>query len=123
MREQLREIDGERRRFTARVERFGTKRAFRGPPLETVLLVDVRDASGAARADHLWMTVGERLRRLDLRPGDRVAFDGRVDAYVKGYRGRDEDHAAERPPEVDYRISRPTKLEKVGADARQAPLC
>lgn len=111
MREALARRVGARGRYTATVSRFGTKRAYRGPRLTTVLLVDVRDATGHVVTDHLWITVGKTVERLRLASGDTVAFDARVTPYVKGYRGRREDE--DRPPmSVDYRLSNPTKLVK-----------
>ena len=109
MREEFARREGARGRYTARVSRFGTKRAYRGPRLVTVLLVDVKDATGAVVTDHLWLTIGKTLERLHLAPGHTLAFDARVTPYVKGYRGRRYD---DEPPSVDYRLSNPTRFVK-----------
>ncbi|HEY2533297.1 MAG TPA: hypothetical protein VGJ20_36090, partial [Xanthobacteraceae bacterium] len=61
----------------ARVERFGEKSAFRGPPLKTLLLRDVADDStGQHLTEHLWMTAGKWS--ADIREGDIISFDARV---------------------------------------------
>ena len=107
-REKLAAIDGQRMRFTATVERFGTKRAFRGPDLATILLRDVRRAdSNQIVTDHLWFTQGRWSAAL--RAGQRFAFDARVDTYIKGYRGYRDIY--DRPPELDWHLTRPTRVE------------
>jgi hypothetical protein len=110
----------QRHTYQGRVERFGTKPAYRGPPQTTVLLVEVCDAAGRQVTDHLWLTVGKRLAALQLQPGDLVQFDARVTTYTKGYKGRRE---GGKPLSRDYRLSYPTNLRKVPATAAtQAPL-
>ena len=49
----------------------------------------------------------------DLSPGDVVEFCARVSAYEKGYKGHKDD-VLNRPIERDYRLSRPTKIKKIG---------
>ncbi len=44
IRKQLKAINGQRLRFMATVDRFGEKSAFRGAPMPTILLKDVRIA-------------------------------------------------------------------------------
>ena len=38
MKQGMRQLDGQRIRFTATIERFGEKSAFKGPPIPTILL-------------------------------------------------------------------------------------
>lgn len=99
---------GNRFRCRATVERFGTKRAYKGPPIPTILLRDVSDVRlGTALTDHLWFTQGKWSERLS--PGDTFEFDGRVGPYTKGYRGRRDDD--DMPPiSRDWRLERPTKV-------------
>lgn len=106
-RESLRVLNGQRERFQARVERFGTKTAYRGPDQRTVLLRDValRDTAEVV-TEHVWFTVGKWSERL--KEGDVIAFDARVGEYIKGYRGRREDVYS--PISIDYRLQRPTKV-------------
>ncbi len=54
MRELLKNLDGRRITVTAKVERFGSKTAFKGPPLKTILLTDLRGTANEVLADHLW---------------------------------------------------------------------
>jgi len=47
----LKSRDGQRFRIRARIERFGQKSAFHGPPVKTLLLRDVVDDNNRAAAD------------------------------------------------------------------------
>jgi hypothetical protein len=115
MRDKLKEIDGKRLRVRATFERFGTKTAFKGPPLETILLKDVAcAATGACLTEHLWFTSGKTWRALGLTPGAVVEFDARVSEYLKGYKGRRDDVC--KPLELDYRLERPTKARLVQSE-------
>ena len=107
MREKLRLLNGQRIRVTARIERFGEKPAFRGPPIKTILLRRVVYGEQEV-TDHLWMTAGKWSE--GLQPGHIVAFNARVTIYAKGYKGRRED-VWDAPIERDYRLSRPTKVQ------------
>jgi hypothetical protein len=115
VREELKQRDGKRGRFTGTVKRFGKKPAYKGAPLDTLLLVDLRDEAGTEVTDHLWFVVRKQLKELNLQPGDKIEFTARVTTYIKGYRGRREDdwdrHTA---VSVDYRLSHPTQFKKVG---------
>lgn len=109
MREELAKQEGRRMLYRARVGRFGSKPAYRGPAVPTILLRDVRDSQGNVVADHLWFMLGKSFSRLDLEAGDVVEFTARAEPYWKGYRGRyDEDS----PRERDYRLSYPTRVRK-----------
>lgn len=92
------------------VVRFGTKSAFRGPDLRTVLFANVvRCDTGATVTDHIWFTVGITLDRLALNPGDYVEFDARVTVYRKGLYH----------DEFDFRLSRPTAFAVTRAPVRE----
>lgn len=109
MRVNLAKHAGFRGGFTGTLERFGTKRAYKGPPLVTVLLCDLKFESGEEACDHLWFTQGKQFAALNAKPGDVVAFDGRITPYEKGYKGyRDDFDAA--PVETDYRLSHPNRF-------------
>lgn len=111
MRKELKQIGSEERQlFTATFERFGIKNGYVGPT-QTVLLVNIMDASGKILTDHLWFNMTKGFRNLNLQKGDRVSFMGRVKKYEKGYFGRREDVYV--PHSVDYKISRPTKVKKL----------
>jgi len=110
----LKEHKGKRLRFTGVFERYGSKRAYRGPDLRTVLLVDVRLVdTGQIVTDHLWFTETKGLSRLErgLEPGDTLTFDARVETYKKGYQGRRAKEWGEDWTETDYRLKWPTKWE------------
>jgi hypothetical protein len=114
MREALKEREGKRGRFTGTVKRFGTKPAYKGPPIVTLLLVDVRDEADTLVTDHLWFVVRKQLKDLNAQPGDKIEFVARVKPYVKGYRGRREDYDLP-PVSLDYKLSHGTQFKKVGS--------
>jgi hypothetical protein len=111
MRKELKKLHGQRLRFRGVVEKFGTKAAFKGPPLPTILLKDVvLMTTGQIVTDHIWFTVGKTLDSLCLMPGDIVEFDARVEEYWKGYVNH-RHFIDERT--LDYKLTRPTKFTKV----------
>jgi hypothetical protein len=100
MRKALKKLDGQRIRFSGRVERFGTKDGFTGIE-PTVLLKHVKLVEdGMKLTDHVWINKG--LQWANVQIGDVVAFDARVDSYLKGYWDN---------KSIDYRLTRPTKVE------------
>lgn len=116
MREKFKSCEGVRAAFTAEFVRFGSKTAYKGPDLVTLLFKDVRNEQGVVMTDHLWFTTCGQWIALDLKPGDKVAFDARVRSYRKGYEGRGED-GYEGYQETDYKLSHPTKARKLGVQA------
>lgn len=108
MRKKLRNMNGQRMRFTATVERFGEKSSFRGPPAKTVLLGNVCVAGDESIVtDHIWFTKGKSWDATVA--GCTVEFDARVTKYEKGYKGNREVYDS--PITIDYRLERPTKVE------------
>ena len=106
-RKELEKRDGTRFRCRAVVDGFGTKTAFRGPPVQTILLCNVVDAdTGALLTDHLWFTKGKWS--AGLAAGDIFEFEARAADYIKGYQGRRDDVYA--PVSRDWRLQRPTKV-------------
>jgi len=77
----LAEHIGQRVTYTANVARFG-KRPRLNRMERTVMFIDVADDTGIV-ADHLWLSVGHRLERLNLHVGDRVQFTARVKTYCR----------------------------------------
>jgi hypothetical protein len=114
MREELQKREGKRGTFTGTVKRFGSKPAYRGPALVTMLLVDVCDESGAVVTDHLWFVVRKQLAELNLQPGDKIHFTARVRRYIKGYRGRRDDYDLP-PVSRDFKLSHPAQIKKVSS--------
>lgn len=106
-RSELAQRHGQRTTFRGTFVRFGQKSGWYGPT-KTILMTDIVDSHGAPMCDHLWFTITEEFRALDLHPGDVVQFDGRITIYKKGYRGRGGDDLT-----TDYRLSRPTRTSKV----------
>ena len=115
MRSELAQWEGRRREFQGVFVRFGSKSGFKHP-LTTILLKDIINVrTGQVVTDHAWFTLGKGFERLTLQKDDVVRFWARVSKYVKGYKGRRED--VDKPLELDYRLSFPTKLRKVAAKA------
>lgn len=106
MREELKVIDGVRKSFTGKIERYGGK----GGSKFTVLLVDVRHTNGDFVTDHLWFNLTKGFKSLRLQPGERVQFDARVKPYEKGYKGR---KAIDKPISSDYKLSHPSKIRRL----------
>lgn len=108
MRSELEKLNGERKRFRAVIEEFGTGRGPRRT--ETVLLVDVcrTDDPTAVVADHVWFKKTAAFQAVAL--GDVIEFDANVEPYEKGYQnfrlGIDE-------TTIDYRLSKPANVEIV----------
>ena len=114
MREKLQKREGKRLKFSGKFERFGSKTGWKGFPEITVLLRDIRDSNGKEVADHLWMNYTKGFQKLgELTQGDVIEFYARVKKYVKGYRGYREELQWERPTEIDYKLSHPTKFRRV----------
>lgn len=108
---ELEQRDGCRFLCRAVVERFGTKPAYRGPAIETILLRNVVEAkTGVVLTDHLWFATGKWSQ--GLKAGDRIAFEARSASYLKGYRGRRED-VYDAPVRQDWRLQRPTQVRVV----------
>lgn len=116
MREKLQERDGRRGTFTATFSRFGTKAAYKGPPIITLLFIDVRDSTEKTVADHIWFKTALCWQRADLKPGELVQFDARVRAYWKGYQGDDEGRTK------DYGLSFPNNVHVPARHSEQTDL-
>jgi hypothetical protein len=119
MRKALANQNERRARFRGTFVRYGKKPAFRGPDLTTILLKDITDVgSGSVVCDHLWFNQTKGFASLGpLQEGDVLEFDARVKSYVKGYFGHREDVC--KLPELDYRLSHPTKVIRVMATERR----
>ena len=114
MRKELKKYTGQRLRFTATVEKYGSKRNWNGFPEETILFKEVKFLeTGQLATDHIWFTVGKTIKESNLSVGDRVQFDARVKPYVKGYVNYnvfvDERRA-------DLKLSNPAKFLKIPDD-------
>jgi hypothetical protein len=106
----LRAKEGVRSLYTGEFVRTGIKHGYMGYVV-TVLLKDVRDESGKIVTDHLWFNMTNGFSQANLQACDVVEFRGRVEKYVKGYKGWRDDVC--KPIEEDYRQSFPTKVRKV----------
>lgn len=112
MRRTLKTLEGVRTTFSGTIAQFGMKPGYTGRDLPTLMLKDVTDSTGNIVTDHLWFMLGRQLAALDLQVGDVISFQARVTAYEKGYKGYRDD--VYKPIEIDYRLSNPTKISKIG---------
>jgi len=109
MRTELKKMNGKRLRFNARVERFGMKNGWGGRIETTILLRDVRfEDTNKLATDHLWFTFGAWAKGIST--GAAISFDARVDVYIKGYFGGKADKLGLSSCEIDYKLTRPTKV-------------
>lgn len=105
MREELGNINLRRATFSATFVRYGTKPAYKGAPLKTLLFRDVV-LEGKNVTDHIWFTDTKGFRSIgELHEGDVVQFDARVRPYFKGYLGDGNEFQ-----EMDYKLSHPTRI-------------
>ncbi|HWK05748.1 MAG TPA: hypothetical protein VNS58_19040 [Puia sp.] len=113
MRSALKKIEEQRESFTGVFSKYGLKTNYRGPSTDTVLLTQIRDPNGAFICDHLWFNLTKGFENLGtLTPGDRIRFSARVKKYTKGYVNR---RAGIDQSEFDYKLSHPTKIEKIAS--------
>lgn len=111
MRTELKKIgSNQRHTFYGTFERYGIKNGYKGP-IKTVLLTNIEDDSNKIITTHLWFNLTKGFKDLDLIPGDKVKFNGRIKPYIKGYMGRKINVFA--PIERDYLIFYPTQIEIV----------
>ena len=83
MRIKLKRLGNDKRYvFTAEFARFGFMQSYKGYPLKTVLLREIR-LDGQIITDHLWFTCGKRLASMNLAPGEKIVFEARVAIYYK----------------------------------------
>src|SRR5688500_11074531 len=102
MREGLRKLEGQRLRFVGTFDRFGIRDRRTGCRSKTILLRSVHEAeNGTLVTDHLWLRCVKSLELLDLRFGDKIAFDARVLTYVR------------ENGSCDYRLANPSKIERI----------
>lgn len=81
MRDELQKLNGQRMRFRATVERYGSRSNWHGHPEMTILLRDVCFAgNGELACDHLWFRYGGWTSELEI--GTTFEFDARVDSYI-----------------------------------------
>ena len=123
-RDKLKERLGDRSRFKGTFDKYGLKSGWKGLPKVTLCLVDVKTMIGEEPVtDHLWMNLTKGFKDLtkedELLPGDLVAFDARVTPYEKGYKGNREGEWDEKPVEIDYRLSHPTKITRIKKAPRE----
>lgn len=104
----------ERHRFQGTFERYGLKAGYRGQE-PTILLREVRLLrDNRLMTDHLWFNLTKGFRQLgQLKHGDVIQFDGRVNSYLKGYQTPSLSAAT-----IDYQVSWPTKITRVSGGVR-----
>jgi len=110
---ELQPMEGQKSRFIATFEKYGTFRS-RGIVGRSILLRDLKTVKGRLLADHIWINytaafdaLGEFLR------GDVVQFTAIVRPYLKGYFGQRIEDRLARKTGLDYRLTFPRNVEKI----------
>jgi hypothetical protein len=119
MREKLKPMENARSRFTGVFERYGRKKAYKGPPIVTLLFVNVKDQLGQSVTNHIWFTQTKGFAQYNFEKGDVVSFDARVKEYWKGYKGYRDD--VDNSIEKDYKLSNPTNINSSKAPQTNNP--
>lgn len=118
MRKDLEKISGNRTKFIGIFERYGTKTNFKGYPEKTILLKNVKLNSKTV-TDHIWFSMTKGFEALgELKEGEIIEFHARVKEYYKGYAGYREEIQWEKPIELDYKLSHPTKIKRYYENAQ-----
>jgi hypothetical protein len=108
MRKRLSEDLDLRKRFSARVDRFGKKINFKGYSEETILLKNITDLeSNEVVADHLWFTFSLTFQKAKIAEGCTIEFDARVKDYTKGYVNK---KIGINNRKKDFKLSNPTRI-------------
>jgi hypothetical protein len=117
MRSELKSLGTYRRyTFIATFERYGSRenRFSYYPEITLLFLNIIHKDSGRKVADHIWIKSGKRFDDMgELKKGDKIQFDARVDEYVKGYIGRKAEENGEAWTQRDWRLSFPTKIIRI----------
>ena len=119
MRKELKALGSqERHTFVATFGRFGYKNGWHDT-VPTILVNNVclKDKPEKVLTDHLWFTCGKQFQELNLKVGDKIQFDARVDSYMKGYMGWRDD-VYDHPVEKDFKLALPTRVFKLDADGK-----
>ena len=113
MRIELQLLEGQKSRFIATFEKYGTFRS-RGVVGRSILLRNLKSIKGRLLADHIWINYtagfdafGEFIR------GDVVQFTARVQPYFKGYFGQRIEDRLEHKGGLDYRLTYPRNVERI----------
>lgn len=108
MRKGLAAQDGLRKKFSAKVSRFGRKANYHGYSEETILLKHVVDLeTGKVVTDHQWFSFTKGFQDAQVREGVMIEFEARVKSYNKGYVNR---RYGIDQRTSDYKLSHPTKI-------------
>lgn len=102
MRDRLAKRAGLRAMYRATFARYGVRYTFNHEIICTVLLRDVQTISGYLMTDHIWLSEDALFRKVGIAPGDKVQFVAGVEEYRR-----------KRTNEMDYRLTRITRLRKV----------
>ncbi len=112
MRKELARESGARKKFRGIFVRLGKKAGFNGYSEETILLKNIQDAeTNRMVADHVWFGYAKGFEKLSLTEGITIEFEARVKEYRKGYVNP---RYKINNSSIDYKLSHPTKIRKVG---------
>ena len=101
---------GTRHRFQGVVFKFG-KKNYQQRKTDTILIKNI-SYKGSRVADHIWFDYGSQFKLLNLKIGDLIAFDARVNLYRRSSLYNSPEN------QIDYTLVNPTKIAKIIKDER-----
>ena len=123
MKRKLNNIGSKKRhRFRAEFVRYGEKDGWWFGNNVTMLLRNICLVPGGEDvADHLWINWTSGFQRLgNLEAGDLLEFDARAIKVTEGYRGGDFLLQDEKPLRTVWKLSHPSRIEKVVQSPRNS---
>ncbi len=122
LRADLQAFEGQRVTFTASFDRYGVYRKH-GVVGKTILLKDVRTLDGRFVTQHIWLNYTAGFdKEGSFRQGERIRFTAMVKPYIKGYFGDRIDDRLARPYAVDYRLTYPRDVLRLGTAGAAYPV-
>ena len=114
MRTELQPFEGKTSLFIATFGKYGTWRS-RGIAGRSILLLDLKTGTGRLLADHTWINYTAGFDAAgEFARGEQVRFTAGVKPYCKGYFGQKIGDRFARVPGLDYRLSFPRNVERLG---------
>lgn len=115
MRQELKNMCGEKHTFTGVVTRIGSRRPYNGSRknLSTMLLREVRNSKGELVSDHLWLDLVPPFVAVHPSYGAIIQFEGVVESYIRGFSSRKR-HYNTGKMSLDFTIKHIDKVSIVG---------
>lgn len=109
MNTKLIQYEKKRIKVIATFDKTGYKHGFKHA-IQTVRFTNIKDENLFFLASSLWMNMTNGFQKLDLKKGDVVCFEARVERYI---RNNSSDCIPYGKPVIDYHLVYPTKIKKM----------